>query len=455
MPLLVASVSIGALVVPSYPAVSPLWVHWTVRTYPLEPKVLGYDDPHGEMLVDDEDMPPPRASPNRILMMILSSLVPVVILLRILPEAARRCRRRMGTQSWIRHAIRTMVEDGPQGPGRKCVRGALTWMICLRLSRSWCIHPVLRWCCCLDSRQERRIPILRVTFRLQNLSAVPGLPPMTEGEFPIQQAPIPEPTPEPPVPDAGGESDVLIRLPKNFSVPSFVPLDGDGFASWLTKQDKIKAGTLAPETQRKYVKGIRTAKLEEFKVAWTMTRSGLPTAASLDVTSVFSLDVGSLPSKFKNGYFSKFKAGWVCRGFQDKFAWDQQTDSSTPTRCGFHLDLKTACLQGEHYNLSSRSVVVQLPPDIGLPPWTVGLCLRPVYGLNDAARKWWNRLDKFLWSVGLEPTRADRCTYVAYDGIEDKKGKIGCSGEHSSRLAASFPGWPQHPLLQPLVTVRS
>ena len=89
----------------------------------------------------------------------------------------------------------------------------------------------------------------------------------------------------------------------------------------------------------------------------------------------------------------------------------------------FHLDLKTAFLQGEHYNLSSRSVVVQLPPDIGLPPWMVGLCLRPVYGLNDAPRRWWNRLDKFLRSVGLEPTRADRCTYVAYDGIEGKKDK--------------------------------
>ena len=89
----------------------------------------------------------------------------------------------------------------------------------------------------------------------------------------------------------------------------------------------------------------------------------------------------------------------------------------------FHLDLKTAFLQGEHYNLSSRSVVVQLPPDIGLPTWMVGLCLRPVHGLNDAPRSWWNRLDKFLRSVGMEPTRTDRCTYVAYEGIGGKKDK--------------------------------
>eukprot|EP00439_Symbiodinium_sp_Y106_P029510 s5219_g3.t1 len=114
---------------------------------------------------------------------------------------------------------------------------------------------------------------------------VPGLP-VTEGDFPIQQTPLPEPTAEPPAPEDGedtdsdatvdyrgdsllalvaGDDDVLIRLPESFEVPSFVPLDGDGFASWLTKQDKIKAGTITQEMQRKYAKEIRAAKLEEFK----------------------------------------------------------------------------------------------------------------------------------------------------------------------------------------------
>ena len=65
----------------------------------------------------------------------------------------------------------------------------------------------------------------------------------------------------------------------------------------------------------------------------------------------------------------------------------------------------------------------------------VGVCLRPVYGLNDAPRRWWNRLDKFLVSVGLEPTRADRCTYVAYQGIEAQKSepkKAKCVQEEGS-----------------------
>ena len=51
------------------------------------------------------------------------------------------------------------------------------------------------------------------------------------------------------------------------------------------------------------------------------------------------------------------------------------------------------------------------------------MCLRPVCGLNDAPRRWWNRLDKFLRSIGLEPTRADRCTYVGYQGLEKRQSR--------------------------------
>ena len=57
-----------------------------------------------------------------------------------------------------------------------------------------------------------------------------------------------------------------------------------------------------------------------------------------------------------------------------------------------HIDLKTAFLQGETYDLERRVIHVQLPSDIGLPPYLVGLCTRSVYGLADAPRRWWNRL---------------------------------------------------------------
>ncbi len=87
-----------------------------------------------------------------------------------------------------------------------------------------------------------------------------------------------------------------------------------------------------------------------------------------------------------------------------------------------HVDLKTAFLQGEEYDLN-RDVVCQLPPESGLP-WYMGARLKkPAYGMNDAPRRWWNRLDKSLTSYGLVPARADRCAYVLYEGSPISKNK--------------------------------
>ena len=39
----------------------------------------------------------------------------------------------------------------------------------------------------------------------------------------------------------------------------------------------------------------------------------------------------------KDGQFKKFKARWVCGGFQDAQKYDLQTDSPTATRYGFRV----------------------------------------------------------------------------------------------------------------------
>ena len=130
----------------------------------------------------------------------------------------------------------------------------------------------------------------------------------------------------------------------------------------------------------------------------------------------------------KDGNFLKTKARWVLRGFQDKQKNDQQTDSPAASRSGFrlaiqaasnkgwnifHMDLKTAFLQGEAYD-QSRDIICQIPPEMGYPPHIGARMKKPAYGLNDAPRRWWNILDSALRSYGLVPTRADRCTYVYY-----------------------------------------
>ena len=133
----------------------------------------------------------------------------------------------------------------------------------------------------------------------------------------------------------------------------------------------------------------------------------------------------------KEGNFLKCKARWVLRGFQDAQHWDLQTDAPTSTRPGFrlqcqaaannnwdvgHIDLKTAFLQGEEFD-NHRDVVCQLPPEAGYPSYMAARLKRAAYGLNDAPRLWWNRLDKSLRSYGLVPTRADRCCYVLYSQL--------------------------------------
>ena len=83
----------------------------------------------------------------------------------------------------------------------------------------------------------------------------------------------------------------------------------------------------------------------------------------------------------KQGNFLRAKARWVLRGFQEQQKDYLQTDSPASTRPGFrmscqiaadkswdlfHIDLKTAFLQGQSYDVN-RDVVCQLPPEAGHP----------------------------------------------------------------------------------------
>ena len=86
--------------------------------------------------------------------------------------------------------------------------------------------------------------------------------------------------------------------------------------------------------------------------------------------------------KDKDGNFLKCKARWVLKGFQDKQKDSQQTDSPAASRSGFrcatqqaanlgwdlyHMDLKTAFLQGEAYD-ETRDIICEIPKECGYPP---------------------------------------------------------------------------------------
>jgi len=65
-----------------------------------------------------------------------------------------------------------------------------------------------------------------------------------------------------------------------------------------------------------------------------------------------------------------------------------------------------------------------LPPEAGNPPYIARL-KKPAYGMNDAPRRWWNKVDSSLRTYGVLPTRADRCCYVLYDKPQAETRTIG------------------------------
>jgi len=80
-------------------------------------------------------------------------------------------------------------------------------------------------------------------------------------------------------------------------------------------------------------------------------------------------------------------------------------------------------LQGEEYDLH-RDVVFQLPPEAGYKPWIAARLKKPAYGMNDAPRRWWNKIDTALRNYGMGPTRADLCTYLLYSEPLLRPGKM-------------------------------
>ena len=50
-------------------------------------------------------------------------------------------------------------------------------------------------------------------------------------------------------------------------------------------------------------------------------------------------------------------------------------------------------------------------------------------------RTWWNRLDKFLVSFSIQPTRADRCTYVCYEGAFEEPKQLSFADSEATEPA--------------------
>eukprot|EP00435_Cladocopium_sp_Y103_P055023 s2970_g18.t1 len=145
------------------------------------------------------------------------------------------------------------------------------------------------------------------------------------------------------------DGTVFVSLgPKLNAAPDFGSYDVTGFKhfeQYLAKNGKKQPKAESVITQkvlRKYAQEIKQAKLEEFRSFLDFTamtfRDKRRHKIDNYVTGRWVLTI----KVDKDGQFKKFKARWVCRGFQDAQKFDFQTDSPTahlsmpPRCCGIH-----------------------------------------------------------------------------------------------------------------------
>ena len=132
------------------------------------------------------------------------------------------------------------------------------------------------------------------------------------------------------------DGTVFVPLaPKAQAAPDFGSYDVTGFnqfEQYLAKNGKKQPkaeSVITQEVLKKYAKEIKQAKLEEFRsfLDFTAVTFRDKRRHKIDnyVTGRWVLTI----KVDKHGQFKKFKARWVCRGFQDAQKYDLQTDSRT------------------------------------------------------------------------------------------------------------------------------
>ena len=130
----------------------------------------------------------------------------------------------------------------------------------------------------------------------------------------------------------------------------------------------------------------------------------------------------------ENGTILKPKCRLVLRGYEDLERDSMRVDSPTVTALSLRLvlqivaskdwdlvciDLKTAFLQGLPY--TDRKVYCRIPSEIRQMlsiSEEYFLLRKSIYGLNDAPRRFFLRLQDFLLSIGYTQSSLDKCVFV-------------------------------------------
>ena len=141
--------------------------------------------------------------------------------------------------------------------------------------------------------------------------------------------------------------------PKSQAAPDLGSYDVTGFNQFEQylarngkKQPKAES-VITQEVLRKYAKEIKQAKLEEFRSFLDFTAMTFRDKRRHKIDNYVTGRWVVTIKVDKDGQFKKFKARWVCRGFQDAQKYDLQTDSPTllpGMDFLWHLSMQPPCI---------------------------------------------------------------------------------------------------------------
>ena len=137
---------------------------------------------------------------------------------------------------------------------------------------------------------------------------------------------------------------------------------------------------------------------------------------------VYTTDDGTLEGTLK--------ARWCVQGYMDPDVLDLNTASPTLSMEGFAVtaqlitsmnwkmkiaDVEAAFLRGEAMSRAQGKVLVRVPKDgiPGVESDAIIELVKPVYGLVDAPKRWWNTLSRTLVSLGMSQSKLDSCVFVS------------------------------------------
>ena len=89
-------------------------------------------------------------------------------------------------------------------------------------------------------------------------------------------------------------------------------------------------------------------------------------------------------------------------------------------------DIEAAFLRGDEMKREKGRVLVKLPKDgiPGVPDGSIIELHKPVYGLADAPKLWWQSLTKALKDMNMEQSKLDGCLFYSRDQENQLNGVI-------------------------------